>query len=248
MSMFTLAISCLTTSNLPWFIVSLIVQLVKNPPTMQETLVWFLGLEDLLEKGNLYSSPEISMDCIIQSMGSQRVRHDWATFTMYLTSRFLYNIALYCIRPYFHHQSHPQLGVVFALAPSMYIYIHTHIYIYIHTYIFWCMHVYLWAMKTLIFQKTLQRHSVHLLLYFCALIGASLVAQKEMVVHSHILAWKIPWMEMPEGLQSMGLQRVRHDWVSNTCALIMWGYHYFLWKQMLYSRVIWLLTKESMAH
>ena len=30
---------------------SLIAQLVKNPPVMQETLVQFLGLEDLLEKG-----------------------------------------------------------------------------------------------------------------------------------------------------------------------------------------------------
>ena len=30
---------------------------------------------------------------------------------------FLCNIALYSIRIYFHHQSHPQLGVVFALAP-----------------------------------------------------------------------------------------------------------------------------------
>ena len=30
---------------------SLIAHLVKNPPAMQETLVWFLGQEDLLEKG-----------------------------------------------------------------------------------------------------------------------------------------------------------------------------------------------------
>ena len=29
--------------------------------------------------------------------------------------------------------------------------------------------------------------------------------------HSSILAWKIPWMEEHGGLQSMGLQRVRHD-------------------------------------
>ena len=34
-------------------------------------------------------------------------------------SRFLCNIALYSIRPCFHHQSHPQLGFVFALAPSL---------------------------------------------------------------------------------------------------------------------------------
>jgi len=29
--------------------------------------------------------------------------------------------------------------------------------------------------------------------------------------HSSILAWRIPWTEEPEGLQSIGLQRVRHD-------------------------------------
>ena len=34
-------------------------------------------------------------------------------------SRFLCNIALYSIRPCFYHQSHPQPGVVFALAPSL---------------------------------------------------------------------------------------------------------------------------------
>ena len=35
--------------------------------------------------------------------------------------------------------------------------------------------------------------------------------EKEMAPHSNILAWKIPWTEEPGGLQSMGLQRVRHD-------------------------------------
>ena len=29
--------------------------------------------------------------------------------------------------------------------------------------------------------------------------------------HSNILAWRIPWIEKPSGLQSMGSQRVRHD-------------------------------------
>ena len=69
----------------------------------------------------------------------------------------------------------------------------------------------------------------------CEVIGASLVAQrlkrlppmqetrvqslgwedpleKEMVTHSSILAWKIPWMEKPGRLQSTGLQRVRRDY------------------------------------
>ena len=32
-----------------------------------------------------------------------------------------------------------------------------------------------------------------------------------MATHSSILVWRIPWTEEPGGLQSMGLQRVRHD-------------------------------------
>ena len=32
-----------------------------------------------------------------------------------------------------------------------------------------------------------------------------------MTAHSSLLAWRIPWAEEPGGLQSMGLQRVRHD-------------------------------------
>ena len=35
--------------------------------------------------------------------------------------------------------------------------------------------------------------------------------------HSSILAWKIPWMEEPGGLQSMGLQRVRHERSALAC-------------------------------
>ena len=38
--------------------------------------------------------------------------------------------------------------------------------------------------------------------------------EKEMATHSSILAWKIPWPEEPVGLQSMGSQRVRHDWTT----------------------------------
>ena len=35
--------------------------------------------------------------------------------------------------------------------------------------------------------------------------------EKEMATHSTILAWRIPWMEEPGELQSMGSQRVGHD-------------------------------------
>ena len=39
--------------------------------------------------------------------------------------------------------------------------------------------------------------------------------KKAMAPHSSTLAWKIPWMEKPGGLQSMGLLRVRHDWATS---------------------------------
>ena len=40
--------------------------------------------------------------------------------------------------------------------------------------------------------------------------------EKGMATHSSILAWRIPWTEEPGEPQSMGLQRVGHDWVTNT--------------------------------
>ena len=38
--------------------------------------------------------------------------------------------------------------------------------------------------------------------------------EEEMEIYSSILAWEIPWTEEPDGLQSMGFQRVRYDWVT----------------------------------
>ena len=36
--------------------------------------------------------------------------------------------------------------------------------------------------------------------------------EEEMATHSSILAWRIPWPEEPDRLQSKGLQRIGHDW------------------------------------
>ena len=67
---------------------SLVAQMVKNPPTTQETWIQALGPEDPLEKGiATYSSilawriPWREEPCGLQSMASQIVRHNWATFT-----------------------------------------------------------------------------------------------------------------------------------------------------------------------
>ena len=43
--------------------------------------------------------------------------------------------------------------------------------------------------------------------------------EKQMATHSSILAWRLPWTEEPGGLQSTGLQRVRHNWVTKYSSL-----------------------------
>ena len=42
-------------------------------------------------------------------------------------------------------------------------------------------------------------------------LGREDLLEKEMATHSSILAWKIPWMEEPGRLQTVGSQRVGHD-------------------------------------
>ena len=65
---------------------SLVVQLVRNLPVIQETWVQSLGWEDNLEKGKATHSRILAwrIPWIIESMGLQRVRHDRATFILLL--------------------------------------------------------------------------------------------------------------------------------------------------------------------
>ena len=43
--------------------------------------------------------------------------------------------------------------------------------------------------------------------------------EKGMAIYSSILAWRILWTEEPGRVQSMGSQRVRHEWVTNNFTL-----------------------------
>ena len=52
--------------------------------------------------------------------------------------------------------------------------------------------------------------------------------EKEMATHSSILAWKIPWMEEPGRLQSMGSLRVRHDRVTFFLFFLSF-FHSYIW-------------------
>ena len=54
--------------------------------------------------------------------------------------------------------------------------------------------------------------------------------EKGMATHSSILAWEIPWTEQPGGLQSMKLQKVRHNWLTKH------HHHYY------YGKLSWSFT------
>ena len=53
-----------------------------------------------------------------------------------------------------------------------------------------------------------------------------LLLEKAMAPHSSTLAWKIPWTEEPDGLQSMGSLRVGHDWVTS-----LWLFTFMHWRR-----------------
>ena len=71
---------------------SLVAKLVKNTPAVRETWVRSLGWEDPLEKGKATHSSILAwrIPWTVQSMRSQRVRHDWVTFTF----TFAWNVPL----------------------------------------------------------------------------------------------------------------------------------------------------------
>ena len=48
-------------------------------------------------------------------------------------------------------------------------------------------------------------------------LGLQNPPEKEMATHSGILAWEMPWIEEPGGLQSTGLQRDGHYWHLTYC-------------------------------
>ena len=68
---------------------SLVVQLAKNLPALWETWAWSLGSEDPLEKGKATHSSILAwrIPWTLYSMGLQRVRYDWGTFTFTLPNQ-----------------------------------------------------------------------------------------------------------------------------------------------------------------
>ena len=94
--------------SLTCFQSSLVAQLVKSSPAMQESWIWSLGWEDPLEEGMAthsntlaWRSPQTGEPGGLQSMGLQKVGHDWVTMRTHTcaqtythkTFRALYSLA-----------------------------------------------------------------------------------------------------------------------------------------------------------
>ena len=54
-------------------------------------------------------------------------------------------------------------------------------------------------------------------------LGSEDPLEEEMATHSSILTWRIPWTEDPDRLQSMGSQRVGHNWATSL-SFFLWVY------------------------
>ena len=74
------------------------------------------------------------------------------------------------------------------------------------------------SLSSAICKASLDNHFAFLHFFFfgmVCLLPPIQYLEKAMTTHSSTLAWKIPWMEDPGRLQSMGLLRVRHDWATS---------------------------------
>ena len=73
--------------------------------------------------------------------------------------------------------------------------------------------------------------------------------EEEMATHSNDLAWRIPWTEEPDGLPSMGLHRVGHDWSDLAAAAAALSYtnvSFYLQREGIFNlQDVYLLFKLS---
>ena len=71
--------------------------------------------------------------------------------------------------------------------------------------------------------------------------------EKEMAIHSSMLAWKIPWIEEPVRLQSKGSQRTGHEWATEH-ACMHWGTNLFQGSQPLFPLNISLISRQTLRY
>ena len=70
-------------------------------------------------------------------------------------------------------------------------------------------------------------------------LGQEYPLEKEMVTHSSILAWRIPWSVETVKLQYMRSPRVRHDWVTNTFTFHTFWNSWTVWMELAHWKRLW---------
>ena len=172
----------------PWFdfqlhklVASLVAQMVKHLPAVQETQVWLLHWEGPLEKGMathssilIWRIPWIEEPGRLQSMGSQRVRHDWVTNT------FTFHKLTQWSELKREKTSIVYESVTFQVAQH----------------------------GGVVKDSTCQCGRKETWVWS---LGQEDSLEKEIATHSSILAWEIPWTEEQGRLQAMVSQRAGHD-------------------------------------
>ena len=81
----------------------------------------------------------------------------------------------------------------------------------------------MWLVRKKIFSWYMSFSLFELIIYIGDIY---IVSEKAMAPHSSTLAWKIPWMEEPVRLQSMGSLRVGHDWATS-----LWLFTFMHWRR-----------------
>ena len=82
-------------------------------------------------------------------------------------------------------------------------------------------------------------------------LGGEDPLEKEMAIHSSILAWRIPWTEEPGGLQSTGSQRVWHDWATSLTQETWWTWVWVNSGSWWWTRkpgVLWFMGSKRVGH
>ena len=69
--------------------------------------------------------------------------------------------------------------------------------------------------------------------------------EKRMATHSSIVAWRIPRTKEPGKLQSMGSQRIRHEWATNALTLNIFVHLLFNQIKEMYKEEIYKIVTES---
>ena len=103
---------------------------------------------------------------------------------------------------------HSNTMYILSLSLSIYIYI----YIYIRVCVYVCMYVCLyWTSQVVLVVKNMPVNARDIRWRFDSWVEA-IPLEESMATHSSTLAWRTPWTEESGGLQSIGLQRIEHDW------------------------------------